>query len=276
VADCKVKKAIDLERRRPDIQQVTIEQVRSEFAQRVDGVIELLQFDDLVLEHLVGGLGGIVDELERRNLHSAAQVVGNRLQQLKNIRSAQSLRHAYGTMYNQCVVLLVSYFDATMGDLFRAATAKALRTDQDVPARDRSVELSWRNLTRPNAPVETLIAEQIVAQDDISFQDMQSTRRAFSKHLGVDLGRDENANDVILGQASRHVMAHAGGRIDERFLKQVAGAKPRRLKRDLPSTGIIQSQPEEVRQLASSMIAFVDQAIVRLDSTFGAISESTG
>ena len=88
---------------------MTIETVRGEFVQRVEGVIELLQFDDLVLEHLVGGLSDIVDELDRRNLHSAAQVVGNRLKQLKNIRSAQSLRHAYGTIYNQCVVLLVSY-----------------------------------------------------------------------------------------------------------------------------------------------------------------------
>ena len=77
--------------------------VREALAQRVAGVIELLEFDDLVLEHLVGGLSGIVEELDRRNLHSAAQVVGNRLQQLKGIRSAQSLRSAYGTIYNQCV-----------------------------------------------------------------------------------------------------------------------------------------------------------------------------
>jgi hypothetical protein len=64
------------------------------------------------------------------------------------------------------------------------------------------VELSWRNLTQPAAPVETLIAERIVDQDDISFQDMQSIRRAFSKNLAVDLGRDDDANDVILGQAA--------------------------------------------------------------------------
>jgi hypothetical protein len=120
----------------------------------------------------------------------------------KNIRSAQSLRHSYGTIYNQCVVLLVSYFDATMGDLFRAATANALRTGRQIPAAERTVELSWRNLTQPAAPVETLIAERIVDQDDISFQDMQSIRRAFSKNLAVDLGRDDDANDVILGQAA--------------------------------------------------------------------------
>jgi hypothetical protein len=255
---------------------VTITHVREAFSHRVAGVVELLEFDDLVLEHLVGGLSGIVEELDRRNLHSAAQVVGNRLQQLKNIRSAQSLRHAYGTIYNQCVVLLVSYFDAAMGDLFRAATAHALRTGQQVPAGERTIELSWRHLTRPQAPVETLIAERIVDQDDISFQDMQSIRRAFSKNLAVEIGRDQDANDVILGQAARHVMAHAGGKVDERFLKQVSGASPRRLKASLPSAGTIQFEPEEVRQLASSMIAFVDQAIARLESKFGTSTEAAG
>jgi len=255
---------------------VGIRQVREAFAQRVAGVVELLEFDDLVLEHLVGGLSGIVDELDRRNLHSAAQVVGNRLQQLKSIRSAQSLRHAYGTIYNQCVVLLVSYFDATMGDLFRAATAEALRAGHKLPAAERTVELSWRSLTQPSTPVEMVIAEKIVDQDDVSFQDMQSTRRAFSRNLGVDFGRDETTNDVILGQAARHVMAHAGGRIDERFLRQVAGAIPRRLKLSVPASGVIQFEPEEVRQLASSMTSFIDQAIAKLESKCGAITEAAG
>ena len=255
---------------------MTIDQVREAFALRVEGVIELLEFDDLVLEHLVGGLAGIVEELQRRNLNSAAQVVGNRLQQLKNIRSAQSLRHAYGTIYNQCVVLLVSYFDAAMGDLFRAATAEALRTGQNVPARDRSVELSWRSLTRPEAPVEDLIADRIIDQDDISFQDMQSTRRAFAKNLDVDLGRDENANDVILGQAARHLMAHAGGKIDERFRGQVSGAKPRTLKTSLPSEGPIEFDPQEVQQLASAMAAFLNEAIARLESRFGRVADAKG
>jgi hypothetical protein len=67
-------------------------------------------------------------------------------------------------------------------------------------------------------------------------------------------------------------MAHAGGKIDEQFLKQVSGANPRRLKASLPAAGVIQFEPEEVRQLASSMTSFIDRAIVTLESQFGATS----
>lgn len=122
---------------------MTLDQVRHAFSDRADGVIALLEFDDLVVDHLVGGLDNLVQDLERKNLHSAALLVSNRLKLLRNIRNAQSLKPTYGTIYNQCVVLLVSYFDATMGDLFRVAAASALRAGLDVPASERTVQLSW-------------------------------------------------------------------------------------------------------------------------------------
>jgi hypothetical protein len=172
----------------------------------------------LALDRLVG-------DLETRNLHSAAQVVSNRLRLLRNIQAAQSLRPTYATIYNQCVVLLVSYFDATMGDLFRAAAASALRLGLDVPIAERTVQLSWRTLSRPEAPIEALIAERIVDEDDISFQDMQSIRRAFAKNLKIDLGRDDVANDVILGQAARHVMAPVG-RTNRRTVSESSLRRP--------------------------------------------------
>lgn len=49
-----------------------------------------------------------------------------------------------------------------------------------------------------------MIAERIVDEDDISFQDMQIIRREFSKNLKIDLSR---------------------GRIDEKFAKQVSGVR---------------------------------------------------
>lgn len=233
-----------------------VDEVRQAFEDRVSGVLQLLQFDDLVLEHLVGGLAGLAEELDRHNLHSLSVKVGNRLQLLKNIRDAQSLRPSYQTIYNQCVVLLVSYFDASMGDLFRATAAYALIANRNLPICERTVDLSWRNLSRPDVPVALLIADRIVEQDKIKFQDMQSIRRAFERNLGVDFGRDETANDIILGQAARHVMVHAAGKIDVRFLEQVAGAQPRRLKPSVTAYGVIQFEPDEVRLLAESMLRF--------------------
>jgi len=241
----------------------TLTSVRSAFVQQCTAVVELLEFDDLIVEHLVAGLDWIVEELESKNQHTLANSVGNRLKVLKNVRLAQSLRPRYETIYNQCVVLLVSYFDATMSDLFKVSVAGALKSGAAVPASKRSVHVSWQSLSTPDSPVEKLIADRIVDEDDISFQDMQSIRRAFSQNLGLDIGRDEKTNDVILGQACRHVMAHAGGRVDDRLLRQLSGANPRRLKAKLVAGELIVFDPAEVRLLAGAMTDVIDSAIAK-------------
>lgn len=255
----------------------TLESVRQAFSQQCASVLELLEFDDVLVEHLVGGLEWIVGELESRNQRTLATSVGNRLRVLKNVRATQSLRPRYQTIYNQCVVLLVSYFDATMSDLFKVAVSTALRANAAVPARKRSVQLNWQNLNKPDSPVEVLIAERIVEEDDISFQDMQSIRRAFNKELLIDLGRDESANDIILGQACRHVMAHAGGRVDDRLMNQISGANPRRLKA-LPFVHgeEVAFNPDEVRSLSESMLIFVGGAVEQCYAFSAPPSHSAG
>jgi hypothetical protein len=69
-------------------------------------------------------------------------------------------------------------------------------------------------------------------------------------------------NDIIIGQAARHLLAHTGGTIDEKFLKQVSGALPRNLKTDLTSVREMQFEPEEVKTLAAAMNRFLDDAVV--------------
>jgi len=233
-------------------------------AQRA-GVEELLNFDRFVLDHVVGGLGEIADRLEARGRHNEATDVRNRLAVIRNIRSADSLRPRYETIFNQCVVLLVSYFGSTMGDLFRAAVTSALSLGLDVPVIDQSVQVTWRRLGRVDVQVPELIAEALVEQQKISFQDMQSTGRAFRENLGFDLPRDEATNDIILGQAARHVIVHAAGTVDDRMINQLRSAVPRRLKRDLVRGAAVQFDPDEVRQLATSMTDYLNDVASRVD-----------
>ena len=244
--------------------KTTLQEVRQAFAERVKGVNDLVSFDDLVLDHLIDSLGDIQQQLEDLNIHSKSGIIANRIAQVRNIRNAQSLRPYYETIHNQGIVLLVSYFDATMGDVFRVAIATALREGLEVPVRTRSVDLSWASLTKPDAPIERLIADRIVKKDGISFQDMKSISRAFSDSLRVTIEKGEDVNDIILGQAARHVLVHAGGEIDDRFLNQVADAHPRRLKTALPRDGALRFDPAEVNALGTAMSAFVDRTIARM------------
>ncbi len=62
-------------------------------------------------------------------------------------------------------------------------------------------------------------------------------------------------NDIILGQACRHVIVHAGGLVTEQAVLQVSGAIPRRVKPKLVSDEAVQFVPEEVELIAESMTA---------------------
>jgi hypothetical protein len=65
-------------------------------------------------------------------------------------------------------------------------------------------------------------------------------------------------------------MSHAGGKIDDRLLNQVAGATPRRLKGNLAKGADIRFEPSEVRLLASSMVGFVRDATIKVDEAVSA------
>ena len=186
----------------------SVGEIYDAFERAVTGVEELLTFDQFVLEHVVGGLGEMGDHLEARGRNNEARDVRNRIDAIRNVRTAGSLRPRCETIFNQCIVLLVSYFGATAGDLFRAGVAAALSRSIEVPAADISVDLRWRVLGGAQAQVPHRIAEAIVEQQKITFQDMKSTGKAFRRGLGIDIPRNEATNDIILGQAARHVIVH--------------------------------------------------------------------
>jgi hypothetical protein len=242
----------------------TLQEIETGFAKQRTSVLQLLEFDNLVLDHLVGGISAIANRVEDQGQRIAANDLRHRLSALKNIRSASSLRGSYQTIFNQCVVLLVSYFGATVGDLFRTAVALSLRSGLDVHAADREIAFSWQALQKSDELVEAMIAEGIVRSDKISFQDMGGISKAFNDNLGINIPASEDRNDVILGQAARHVIVHTGGIIDRRMLNQIRNCSPRRLKGALEIGQSIQFDPSEVRRLAQSMGEYVAHISVEI------------
>lgn len=114
------------------------------------------------------------------------------------------------------------------------------------------------------------LADLLVAQQGISFQDMQSLRRAFKDHLGVAWARTEDTNNVILGQAARHVLVHAAGMVDEKIVRQVAVCVPRTLKPTLERGRPIEFSPDEIGVLTASMVKETRAVASGLDLTLGA------
>jgi hypothetical protein len=245
-----------------------LDTIRTSFADQVTGVYELLDFDRFVIDHVVGGLESLAEKLEIDGRNSAAMLVRNRVSGLLNVRKSDSLRPRYQTIFNQCVVLLVSYFGSSVGDVFRSSTARALDRGCDVPAASQEIKLAWQDFGGTEGTVEEMFAELLVAQRDISFQDMQSVHRAFKEHLRIEIGRTEETNDIILGQAARHVIVHSGGVVDARMVRQVSAARPRRLKPAVAASERIEFTPGEVRLLGASMTSYIEALVAAAGPLF--------
>jgi hypothetical protein len=168
-------------------------------------------------------------------------------------------------MFNQAVVLLVSYFAAALHDLFRTAVAaRLLLDDVDSPLMREELKLSFRKIRERGWDLRAIAADLLVEQKDLTFQDMKSTAEAFRVYVGIRIKRDEKVNNIIVAQASRHVIVHAGHQVTQRMLHQIRDCQPRKLKPSLELGTLVQFSPDEIDIVANSMKDYVGEVAASL------------
>jgi hypothetical protein len=240
---------------------------RDTFHTSAKSVLELLDFDRVIIALAVDGLRNVASHIERSyNLPAAVITLNNRAEMLEQVRKGDSLRPKYETIFNQCVVLLVSYFDSAVHGVFRCAVIEALRTDIAVPVKSEKLSVSWSALEQTHGDRERIFADLLVAQKNISFQDMQSVVRTFKDLLNITLPRTTHTDNIILGQAARHAIVHARAIVDDRMVNQVAAAKLRTLKPEVVHMAELRFTPEEVNELSVSMTVYVQDLCSALDA----------
>lgn len=175
---------------------------------------------------------------------------------LKGIRTNDSLRPRYKTIFNQAVVLLVSYFGSALSDCFRSATQIAI-TYREKRILDEDINLKVDEIVSSQDSIGDALGDLIIQKKDISFQDMKSVHRAFKKYFGIEIEKNENVNNIIVGQACRHSIVHEGGRVNSRIVNQVINAKPRSLKPDIKENDNLEFSTDEVHQLGMHMKTYV-------------------
>jgi hypothetical protein len=235
------------------------------FSENARDVERLIDFDRDVLDIMIMSLEGLKKDVPPQ-FHSFAGRVDRTVQVITNIRNNESLKSKYGTVCNQAVVLLVSHFASAVGDLFRKAVSAALDRDGNEALFGEELKLTFREIKDKNWNLKASAGDLLIAKKDLTFQDMQSTGRAFESYVGIQIVKDQRANNIILGQAARHVIVHTGARVTERMLKQVSKATPRTLKRELEPDAALVFAKEEVLELKSEMVAFVEDLVIKLQS----------
>ena len=224
------------------------------FEQHVQSVRRLMNFDRDVLAVTIDHLRILRDDLKKHHKLDNPHLTAERtLTAIEQIRQNDSLRPRYQTIFNQALVLLVSYFGSAVSDIFRRGASLAIENVPESPILKQELRLTVGALRGVTADVQGSIPDLLIEFQDISFQDMQSIGRTFRTYFQVDMDRTSAVNDVIVGQACRHVIVHTGGTVDDRLIRQVSSATPRCVKPKLSVGEHVQFTPEEVEKVAESM-----------------------
>lgn len=235
---------------------ITIEQT---FRKNIESVEKLINFDREFMDIAIGSIQLLHDRLvDQPYSIENEQSNGKRtLDILKSIRTNDSLKSKFSTINNQAVVLLVSYFGSATADLFRAASKIAVDVHQDKRVLNSELKVKVEELIGFGSSLSDSIGDVLITKNSISFQDMKSIQREFKKYFGILIERDTNVNNIILGQACRHSIAHEAGIVNSRVTHQAQGAKPRDLKPSLTEGSEIGFTEEEIAIVAKSMLAYV-------------------
>lgn len=226
--------------------------------------MKLSRFDAVILDVALRRLRSVREALLGAGIpdsHPRLSVAGT-ITALENISGNRSLERQYKQMYNQCAVLLVSYFESAMREFFRERLAERLRGTAVQDLLEREMKLRISDLLELGVQPEARVAELIARDEHLSFQDTRSIGRALGTYLGYSPPFDEITRTVAYGQACRHVIVHSGGETTERFLRQVRELTPRRFGSELSTGRAVQFTPEDIGMLGSTMDEYLTRAEV--------------
>ena len=216
-----------------------------------------MRFDDLVLDVMLIPLRRLSDRLTRLNVDNLRYRPDQLIGVLENIKSNESLRPYYAAMYNQCLVLLVSYFAAAVRELYVDALAAAFDQGTVSALLETEVRITARELRESPAASSYLVAQSFADSKDVSFQDMQSIDRAFRRFFPGVPERGQMVNDIVAGQALRHAIVHSGGVVDRKVVQQLRGAVPRTIRPVVVEGESVSFQRAEVRAVAKKMLKYI-------------------
>ncbi|MCL4550835.1 MAG: hypothetical protein M1495_19960 [Bacteroidetes bacterium] len=245
-----------------------IQRIRETFSDNVQSVNELINFDEIVVNVVVQHLESLAEKLKvHHKLDNPYLSANSTLQAVKNIRKNNSLEKKYKRVFNQGLVLLVSYFASTIRDVFQSSIDEALPLQKFDKINKTQVSLSLNDLQNDIEKTRS-IGEILSIQKDISFQDMQSIARSFQEYFSIEVDKNHNTNNIILAQACRHAIVHSGSSVDRKLINQISNAKPREVKENIELNSEILFTPDEIQIIGESMRQYLEDLFVHLADKF--------
>lgn len=249
--------------------EVQLYEILDEFESHIDSVNKLMNFDRIVLDYCISSVKSLDDRLKKNDeikITNVRFLPTNTIMALENIKNNDSLRHQYESIFNQCLVLLVSYFSSISKEVFRKAIDYfSIHNTSFLGAIKEDIKLSFEEMSTYDYNLSGKIGQLIIEKKSISFQDMQSINRTLKKYLKIDFKSiDKKTNNIILAQASRHCIVHSSEIVDEKFLNQIRNAENRDVIKDVSLNKKISVSPQEVELISESMREYFKEVIDKI------------
>ncbi len=238
-----------------------LKSIKDNFVQNISSVETLLRFDRFILDYSIDTLESLnntlLDVYGIENPYLKAEAA---LKSLKNIKNNNSISIQYKTIYNQALVLLVSYYTSTIKGIFSKSLFPFLNKFDNLKILDEELKITVEQIKINDFNLSSQISDLIIQKKGYSFQDMKSTTKALNECFSFEFSKNNHINNIILGQACRHSIVHNGGKVDQQLLNQIKDANPRDVKSEISDENL-SFLPDEVLTISNSMCYYVDNII---------------
>lgn len=245
-------------------------EIRVNFKNQFKAVSDITKFDSEYLKIVIDILEEVELRLKGTGVVNEAHLPTKALKLLRDLRDKGPQQAKYEPVYNQSVVLLVSYFGSAITDIFNDSLTNLLTEGLEIPQQvmKEAIDLTILELSNLNYDLSKDIGRIIARKADISFQDMQSISRAFKKFFSIEINWDVTVNNIILAQAMRHVIVHHSEIVDEKCVGQLSRAKERKIKPNVEVGEAVKFTKAEIIIIGESMQAYIDALISMLLKSF--------
>lgn len=222
----------------------------------IDDVYRLAEFDQELLGIAIRHLKKHEEALNKIGIDNPTLTAINPRKALEDIRHNNSLRPRFEVINNQCVVLLVSLFSSAIGDVFRKGVETLASMGTSETLNREEIKLTVSEIVNEHEDISYRVGRLVEENNNISFQDMRSIHRAFQKYFEIETPKDQIVNTIIFAQASRHIIVHDGGIVNQRFLNQIRDSTPADLKGKLIEGEKLFIDSKRLRDIGNSMLTY--------------------
>lgn len=234
------------------------------FEANLESVTRLSNFDGIVIDFVSASIlkrdRYLKEALKSRETNYPERFSGARIvKQLEKLRENEALRPEYSLIFNQCIVLLVSYFASSLHDLFRYFFQMRVESENAGKILKEGLKVSFGQLQELDWDVKSNAADLFLTSQDISFQDMKSVYRSFNQWLGFGRERDVVTDRIIVAQAARHCIVHAGGVASERTIGQIRGCVCDDVLPGMETGSAIATSPSDISTVSQAMKTYIKE-----------------